>query len=231
MNRRWIPAAMFAASLLIAVPVKAEPILYTFTATLSVSKTTEKPGGDVPASAFEDAYWFPTLHHGEVYDATGWFEYDSALLLDTGWRDAPPTAFVKIQDYTFSIASNLGFAAFGNFLTFADSFPAVVSGPMPNSDYIGEDAFVTLFNDTAPPSGTSAVPPSLDGFTRGTLLSYGSGFYLPGDGSPTVQTRLLWRGSIDGIQRVPEPATIAMTTLGALLLFSRRRVGPTRPRS
>ena len=62
---------LMAAILSVSVSASAEPILYTFTASLTVSKRN----ADIPQqplSAFDDAFWFPTLHDGQTYAADGW---------------------------------------------------------------------------------------------------------------------------------------------------------------
>lgn len=102
---------LMAAILSVSVSASAEPILYTFTASLTVSKRN----ADIPQqplSAFDDAFWFPTLHDGQTYAADGWIECDPSLFEVGGpGLVGPDMVFVHLGLWTFSIDSSLGFVA------------------------------------------------------------------------------------------------------------------------
>jgi len=230
----WRLCALIVLVCSIAAPATAEPISYTFTATLTVTKWNMDGG---PLSDFEDAYWFPSLENGGTYAATGSITYDPSLVADNGWQYAGgEIAFVTLDDYTWSVAGNLGFSAGPEGVSFADTFPTIVAGlpclTMPatgelctlpdGSSFYGEDGTMSLRFDGAP--------------NFGDLFIWGHGTSISSDGT-YVSTATSWRGTVDSITRVPEPATLSLLVVGIACTLRRhvshrraahRRMRPSR---
>jgi hypothetical protein len=184
---------------------------YTFTSTITVSKTSESASGDSPASPFEDAYWFPSLTSGQTYAATGRVEYWPDLLAGSSPfpSSSVPMVFLSLGEYTFSIRPSLGFGVVNDDPTlggadgvvFVDSFPHVDAGYMPASPWHGEDALVHLFDRSGTAFSNTSIPPSLDGLSFGDLLLFGAGTAADPQGV-MHSTRLLLNGTIDDLKSI-----------------------------
>jgi hypothetical protein len=235
-NTKCALVAFVGALMALAIPASADPITYTFAATVTALKTNLTSPG-VPVSASDNALWFPEFTDGLAFAATGVINYDPALIVPTGnGLFGPPMITLNLGPYAFTWGSSIGFAvgngSGGDSVSFLDCCLPAVAGPMPPSPpffFFGRDASLNLADPTGTALAGSGIPVNLDGFPGGTLTYFGEGVAPRPDGGLTT-TGFGFRGSVDSIQRVPEPEILSLLLAGGAVLAAahRRRKPVTR---
>jgi hypothetical protein len=197
--------------LLLASPANAAPILYDFTATVTVTKFNF----DRPITLAEEAYWFPDLNNGATYDATGRFSYDVSN----------PQASVTLGRYTWEISNNLGIVSTSSSLHFIDSFPTITSG-LACVSFTSSICFMSNGDDFFGRDGSATMTLSNGVVTGGDFTMFGTGDTLALDPNrlQLQTTAISWTGLVDSVTRVPEPATLLLAAVGVLFVRRCRRV-------
>jgi hypothetical protein len=226
----FVVAIAFAGALLaLAMPASADPITYSFAATVTGVKTNLTSLGQ-PVGASDNALWFPELSDGQTYAATGVINYDPTLIVPRGnGLFGPPMITLNLGPYAFTWGSSVGFAVGdgpgADSLSFLDCCLPAVVGPMPPSPpffFVGRDASLHLADPTGTALAGSGIPVNLDGFPGGTLSYFGEGA-TPQAGGGFTSTGFGFVGSVDSIQRVPEPGILSLLCAGGAVLAAARR--------